>query len=182
MPSIPAIPFYDEIPSELILGDTSAEIKLSNAIEFRDTALLLASQARYSMNIFTQDLDDAVYNNDEFVNHVFNFAKRHPSAQLRIIVHDSRKAVKNGHRLIRLAQTLTSSILIKNPAEMHQDDNSAFMTVDGVGLLYRVHGDNRNYEGAANFMSALRVKNLADFFDKSWGHGTRDQKIRRLCI
>ena len=115
MPKIPSIPFCDEIPSHFKLGETNAEIKLSHVEESKNAALSLAEQARYGINIFCQDMSHAIYDNDEFEKHIFNLASRHPSAQIRILVQDSSIAVKKGHCLIRIAQKLTSSILIKNP-------------------------------------------------------------------
>lgn len=182
MPTIPAIPFCEEMPEYFKLGETKAEIPLSNVDDNRNAAISLVSQARLNINIFTQDMDDAIYNNDDFIDHIFNLATRHPGAKVRILVQDSSKAVKNGHRLIRIAQRLTSSILIKNPPQIHKDDRSSFMTVDAYGMLYRVRGDSNNYEASVNFMTPRRVKKLNEFFDKSWGHGTRDQKVRRLAV
>ncbi|MDH5612278.1 MAG: hypothetical protein OEY66_07470 [Gammaproteobacteria bacterium] len=182
MPKIPSIPFCEEMPSYFILGETKAEIKLSNAEEYRNAALSLASQARYNINIFTQDMDDPIFNNDDFENHIFNLATRHPNSKIRILVQDSSTAVRKGHCLIRLAQSLTSSILIKNPPQTHKNDKSAFMTVDSAGLLYRIHADNYNYDGSVNFMSAQRAKKLEDFFNEAWEHGVPDLQVRRLFV
>lgn len=182
MPKIPSAPYCDELPSHFVLGETKAEIKLSNAEENRNAALSLASQARYGINIFTQDLDDAIYNNEEFEGHVFKLARRHPGAQIRILVHNSTPAVKKGHRLIRIAQSLTSSVFIKNPPQTHKGDKSAFMTIDGVGLLYRVRADTYNYEASVNFMSPQRAGKLDDFFNEAWEHGIPDLQVRRLFV
>jgi len=182
MPKIPSVPFCDELPSHFVLGETKAEIKLSNAEENRNAALSLASQARHGINIFTQDLDDAIYNNEEFESYIFKLATRHPSAQIRILVQDSHSAVKKGHRLIRIAQKLTSSVFIKNPPDTHKGDKSAFMTTDSVGLLYRVRADAYNYEASVNFMSPQRVGKLEDFFNEVWEHGTPDLQVRRLFV
>ena len=182
MPTIPAIPFCEAMPDYFKLGETKAEIPLYSAQDNRNAATSLVSQACLNINIFTQDMDDAIYNNDEFISHVFELATRHPSAKVRILVQDSAKAVKNGHRLIRIAQKLTSSVLIKNPPVIHKDDRSSFLTVDGYGMLYRVRGNTNNYDASLNFMTPRRAKMLNEFFEKSWGHGTRDPKVRRLAV
>jgi hypothetical protein len=182
MPIIASAPFSEEMPSHFKLGETQAEIRLSNAEENRNAALSLASQARYNINIFSQDMDDAIYNNDDFEQHVFNLATRHPGTQIRILVQDSSAAVRKGHCLLRIAQRLTSSVFIWNPPEIHRSDTSAFMTVDGVGLMYRVRADNYNYEGSVNFMAAQRAKVLEDFFNEAWAHGQPDQQARRLFV
>lgn len=182
MPIIPSAPFCEEMPGHFKLGETKAEIKLSNAEENRNAALSLAEQARYGINIFTQDMDNAIYDNDEFEKHIFNLATRHPSAQIRILVQDSTISVKKGHCLIRMAQKLTSSVLIKNPPKLHKNDKSTFMTVDNIGMLYSAQSDKHNYQASVNFMSPQRTAKLDDFFNEAWEHGLPDQQVRRLFI
>ncbi|MCK5001812.1 MAG: hypothetical protein KAJ92_02195 [Gammaproteobacteria bacterium] len=182
MPIIPSVPFCEEMPSHFKLGETKAEIKLNNIEENRNAALSLSEQARYGINIFTQDMDNAVYDNDEFEKYIFNLATCHPSAQIRILVQDSTIAVKKGHCLIRIAQKLTSSVFIKNPPKIHKNDKSSFMTVDGVGMLYSVRSDKYNYEASVNFMSPQRATKLNDFFNEAWDHGLPDQQVRRLFV
>lgn len=182
MPIIPSVPLCDEMPSDFVLGETKAEVMINSAEENRNMAISLTERARFGINIFTQDMDDVIFNNDEFENHVFNLAVRHRNAKIRILVQDSSSAVKKGHCLIRMAQKLTSSVFIKNPPETHNKDKSAFVTVDGVGMLYRAYADAYNFKASANFMSPRRVKTLDVFFNEVWEQSVRDQKIRRLCI
>lgn len=182
MPKLPAEPYCEELPSYFNLGETKAEIKLSNVDDNRNAALALASQARFNINIFTQNMDDAIYNNDEFAEHIFNLATRHPSSQIRILVQDSTPAVKKGHRLIKLAQTLTSSVTVRNPPVIDRGDKCAFMTVDNVGILYRVNGDSKSYDASLNFMTPQRAAKLNEFFNNSWEHGAPDLQVRRLFV
>ena len=182
MSRIPSVPLGEEKPDHFILGENKAEIKISSAEENRNLALSMVKQARYGINIFTQDMDDAVFNNDEFENHVFNLATRHPDTKVRILVQDSTPAIKKGHRLIRIAQKLTSSVFIKNPEEIYKNDKSAFITIDGIGMLHRPRADSYNYEALVSFMSPRRVEKLDEYFYKIWAQSIRDQKVRRLCI
>ena len=54
---IPSMPATGEYPIYYRLGETSAEINISNVDENRNAALSLARQARRTINIFTQDMD-----------------------------------------------------------------------------------------------------------------------------
>lgn len=182
MTIIHPIPYCDEIPSHFKLGETKAEIKLSNIEDTNNAALSLAEQALYGINIFSQKMDHAIYDNSLFENHVFNLATRHPNARIRILVIDSSAAVQKGHRLIRIAQKLTSSVAIKNPTEKHQGEQSEFMTVDGKGMLYRAQNNKHDYEASVNFMSSQHTGKLDDFFNEAWNHGVRDPQIKRLFI
>ena len=182
MPIIPPEHYCDEIPDDFTLGVTKAEIQISNVEENRQAVLSLASQARYGINIFTQDMDDALFNNEEFENHVYQLAVHHPNAQIRILVQNSTPAVKKGHRLIRIAQKLTSSVFIRKPPEELKKDKSAFLTVDGVGMSYRLQADSYNHDASVNFMSPRRVKKLDEFFNEAWQQSVRDPKVRRLFV
>lgn len=165
-----------------VLGETDAEIKIDSIEENRHAAFALAQQARHSVHIMSQDLDALVYDNDEFEKCLFDLTRRHPDAQVKILVHDSGKAVRNGHRLIRLAQTLTSSILIKNPTTEYADTSAVFLIADGIGLLHRPHGDAYSYDAIVNFKSAERAAKLDEHFMKVWEHAKPDPQVRRLHI
>lgn len=163
-------------------GETEADIFIETVEENKDAALSLVKQAQYSIDIFTQDMDAEIYNNQEFERSIFRLARKHPGSRIRILSNDSRKAVQNGHCLVRLAQSLTSSVFIHNPSRQHRNENYAFLLVDKVGLLYRVSASNKNYQASVNFMSPQRAGKLADFFDEAWEHSTPDMQTRRIYV
>lgn len=165
-----------------VLGETSADEKIDTAEENANVAISLAEQARYSLAIFSQDLDARVYDNPEFERRVFDLARRNPSTQIRILTLDSTDAVRSGHCLVRLAQTLTSSVFIRNPSPAHRDESSEFLLADGIGLLYRNRGAHNHYEASFNFMSPQRASQLEAFFNNAWESGTPDPQVRRLHI
>jgi len=165
-----------------ILGEHNEELQLDTAAENRDAAISLAEQARFSLNIFTRDLDPRVFDNAVFERCVFKLARAHHSSDIRILVHDSSLAVKQGHCLIRLAQRMTSSVFIHNPAPEHKRELSTFVLVDGVGLLHRPQSSSRNYNALVNFMSPQRAGELDDFFNEMWERSTPDSQVRRLYI
>ncbi len=165
-----------------ILGENNEVIRLDTAAENRDAAISLAEQARFSLNIFSRDLDPRVLDNAGFERCIFKLAKAHRSTDIRILVHDSSLAVSQGHCLIRLAQQLTSSVHIHNTAREHKNELSTFIIADGVGLLHRPQSTSRNYEATVNFMSPQRAGELRDLFNEMWERSTPDSQIRRLYI
>ena len=171
-----------EFPMFYKLGETEAEIHIDTAEENRDAAISLVKQARHSIDIFSQDLDAELYNNSEVEQSIFKLAKRHPNTKVRILTQDSQVAVRNGHRLIRLAQSLTSSVFINKPSADHRDEKSAFLIVDQIGILYRVSASNRNYKASVNFMSPQRAGELTDLFNTMWDHSTPDIQTRRIYV
>ena len=179
---IPSQPMAKELPMFYKLGETEAEIHIDSAEENRNAAVSLIKQARFSIDIFTQDLDAEIYNNSEIEQSIVNLAKRHPNTRVRILAQDSQMAVRNGHRLIRLAQNLTSSVFINKPSREYRGEKCAFLVVDQKGLLYRVRASNRNYDASINFMSPQRAGKLTDFFDEAWEHSAPDIQTRRIYM
>ena len=171
-----------ELPMLYKLGETRAEVHVTNAKENKDIALSLASQARHSIDIFTQDMDAEIYNNKEFEESIVKLARRHPKTSIRILVQDPKKAAQNGHCLVRLAQSLTSSVFIHTLSREYQDKQCAFMVVDNLGLIYRISAIDRNYETSVNFMSPQRARELTDIFNEAWEHSTPDVQTRRIYM
>ena len=164
------------------LGETDAEVEIETVEENKQAALSLAKQARYSIDIFTQDMDATIYDHSEFEQSLFELARKHPNTRIRILAQNSKKAAQNGHCLIRLAQSLTSSVFIHTPSREFKSEKSAFMVVDKLGLLYRVTGNNKNYKASVNFMSPQRAGKLTDFFNEVWEHSTPDIQTRRIYV
>ena len=164
------------------LGETKTEVQVDTVDENKNAALSLVKQANYSIDIFTQDLDPEIYNNNELEQSIFNLARKHPNTRIRILVQDTRKATQNGHCLIRLAQNLTSSVFIHKLSPEYKDEQCAFLVVDKLGLLHRVSAVDKNYKASVNFMSPRRAKELCDFFNEAWEHSTPDVQTRRVYI
>ena len=179
---IPSQPLTEPLPVYYKLGETNAEVQIDSIEENKNAALSLVKQARHSIDIFSQDLDAEIYNNTTFERSIFTLAKKHPNTKIRILTQDSTKAVRNGHCLIRLAQSLTSSVFIHKPSREYEGEQCAFMVVDRLGLLYRVSATDRNYKASVNFMSAHRARKLTDFFDEVWAHSSPDNQTRRIYM
>ena len=179
---IPSQPMAKELPMFYKLGETVEEVHIDTAEENKNAAIALVKQARHSVDIFTQDMDAEIYNNKEFEQSIFDLAKRHPNTKIRILTKDSSMAVRNGHRLIKLAQSVTSSVFINNPSREYKDEQSSFLVVDKLGMLYRVSANNRNYKASINFMSPQRAGKLTDFFNEAWEHSTPDIQTRRIYM
>jgi hypothetical protein len=165
-----------------ILSETNDDIAIETAADNREHTISLAEQARFSINLFTRDMDAAIYDNAAFERCIFKLAKKHRGAVIRILAQDSSAAVKQGHCLIRLAQQLTSSVFIHNPGSEHSHRIDSFMIVDDVGLIYRPRSSHRDYRARVNFRSLQRASDLQDLFNTMWESSTADSQVRRLYI
>ena len=142
----------------------------------------MAENATYSIDIFTQKLDPLLYDNKEFESHIAVLARKHPNSRIRILVKDSNNAVRNSHRLIRLARNMTSSILIRKPSQIHQDEQCEFMVTDTIGILYRINTYQYNYDASVSSYSPQRASQLEAFFNDAWDNAEEDRKVHRLYV
>jgi len=166
--------------SEYKLGETTEIIHLDSSDDNRVTAIALVQQGIRSIDIFTRHLDKPIYDNSEFISAIKKMALGHSRALVRILVQDSNKAAREGHRLVNLGQEITSKIKFHTPSREHTTHIEAFMIVDSTGLLHRRQLDR--YNGTANFNDPKQVRELQAKFDRAWEHSEPDPHLRRLSI
>lgn len=164
----------------LVLGDTPGEHRIEEAVEAADAALALVRQARQSLRIFTRDLDPTLYSSEAFRDAVAGFARRGRHTEARILVQDPTRAIRTHHRLIDLAQMLSSHIGVRRVAAEWADEVCALLLADERGLLYRPYGDR--FEGSVDFAAGPRALELGRWFDDVWENSLPDPEFRQLKI
>lgn len=162
------------------LGQSEGNIDLTTADENREVAQELVRQARREVYIVSYDLDASVFSTREFVEALSAFVRNGSRAHAHILLQTPDKAVKQGHRLVPLAQRLSSSIRIHHPAQEHSNMIETFMVVDGIGYFRRPVADR--YEGVASFKSPVVARDLRELFLTMWERSTPESQIRRLQI
>ena len=165
--------------SEMILGQFQEPINLTDSEAQCRAATALALQARRCVDIFTRDLDKKIYDHKDFLDGLQNLAVNHRGL-IRILVKDSSKAVKYGHRIIPLCQRLTSFIEVRKVADDYKEYNEAFLIADEIGFAHRKHADR--FEGVARFNAAKETNNLLVFFNEVWRNSAPDPDIRRIYL
>lgn len=164
---------------EWVLGGDAEAIYLESSEDQRRAAVALARQARRSLDIFSRDLDKKIFDNRAFLDAVQALAIGHHGL-IRILVKDAGKAVKYGHRLIPLAQRLTSFVEIRRVAEDYKEYNEAFLIADNTGLIQRRQADR--FEGVARFNAAMEARELLVFFNEVWRNSAPDSNLRRIYL
>lgn len=142
----------------------------------------MLKRARYSIDIFSHDLEAKIYDNLEVEQSIIDLAKKHSKARIRILAQNTTSAVQNGHCLIRLAQQLSSYVLVHKPSDDYKDERSAFVVVDNTGFIHRTSVNDSPYKAAACFNGAGRTTELLGFFNAAWEHSSPDMQCRRLYI
>lgn len=163
------------------LGERAETLRLEGAEALQLHSCHMAGQCRRRLLIYGQHLNPAIYNRGCFIEAVRRLAIRHPGTRVRILVADTTELVKGTHRLLLLAQDLTSSIAIRRRSEEYQGDPRSFMLVDEEGYLLRnLWHDLNNVRGS--YSARPVVRRLAEEFQRIWDCSESDPGLRRLHL
>lgn len=169
-----------EMPKFFNLGETNAEIPLRSMEEFKNAAESMTRQARRSILIYSQDLDTPVYSHEQFAKNILTLIKSYKNADVKILVRDSKAAVRQSHMMIKVAQQFSSYIEVKNIHEFYKETAASFLVADYKGLLFRNH--SATYEGTVNFSSPPRALKLVEYFMEVWEKSEPDPYFRNVHI
>ena len=162
------------------IASTKERLRFDDRDHAYQTALALIKQATRQICFFGASLDPILFDQAEMIALLSRFARRHPQTQIRFVVHSTAKNVADSHRLITLAQRLSSSVHIHISNEQDQTLQHMFLLTDNNGYLY-CH-NNQSYHGHASFNAPAEVKNLQREFDQLWTGSHPDIHTRRLHL
>ncbi len=152
-------------------------------IETREQAHLavleLLGVTRREVCIYTRDLDAALFDTPETLEALRRISTEGRGASIRILVQDPSLAVQQNHRLIGLAQRLTSVFALRVPIEETDlQYASAFLLNDQRGYYFRPLGSR--FDGESNTYAPGKHKQLLDYFDQVWERAEPSAELRRL--
>jgi len=161
------------------IGD-DVTLKLTDAEQNQLASITLTQQAHHSLEIVSRDFDHRIYDNEEFTNAVKDLATSSPKAKIRILLQDSDKAVKLGHRLVELARRLTSFIDIRIQSKRYKEFNEAWLIVDNKAWIKRPFSDK--YMADIDYSAARQLREISKSFDAMWNEASHDPNLRRLSL
>ena len=173
-------PFSERPQTGCTLGETAGDYALTTRDDSRQAAAILAGQARRSIELFTADLESALYDQTLFIDALTQLCLKSPRARVRVLARDFERAVKDGHRLIELARRLSSYVELRKIHSDYQENNETFLLVDDYGLLHRRHATR--FEGTFSCKAPLEVRRLRAFFNEVWDRSEADADLRRLHL
>ena len=166
--------------SGYVLGENDNPIELHSAADNHDVALAMIRQARREIYLANYDLDAMVLDHEDIVSAMADFCRDNRFSHVHILLQTPDRAMRHGHRLITLAQRLSSSIHIHQPGEEHHGFSESIMIVDGIGIIRRQLADR--YEGIANFKAPVDARDLRAQFVSMWERSTPEIRLRRLQL
>lgn len=166
--------------SGLSVAGQSERLSASRAGDLRDATLTLALGARHQLWLYSRDLDAPIYEDPAIVEAFRKVALSGRRADIRILLQDPGRVVREGHALIDLAQRLPSVIHVRSPAQEDLNYVPAFLVNDAGGFLYRPFGDR--YEAEGDCYYPPRRDELARYFDEVWARAHMPMELRRLSL
>ncbi len=160
-------------------GNTDNDIHLNNTEDIRESIIKLSSSALRSIKIFTPDFEHKLYDNENFQQTILSFVRGNRHAKIQILVSDMSHSAQYGHRILRLAQQLTSAIEIKITPEYYQSTNISFIQIDQSNFLFKAHSSNQH---AIRCHCKSRSNSLLDFFTLTWDQAEEAPQSKQLHI
>jgi hypothetical protein len=162
------------------MSEENPRRNLETVADNRDAALELARSARRSLVIFSHDLEPALLDQPGFVEEVRRLALSGRYARVNILLKDSTRAIRDGHRLLGLVRRLTSYMEIRKPHPDYMDINESFIVADEHGVMYRTLADR--WEGIFDLDDPLRAREKLRLFREIWERSQPEPEARRLGI
>lgn len=163
-----------------VLGENAGSIALESSMEHKVASLSLFDQAHKSIDIMSYDLEPKIYNNREMYQRVRRFATLNRHSHIRILVHQARPIVQQGHILVELIQKLTSSIEVRRLCEQDKNISQGFLIADNTAFILRP--EVTRYEGKLDFNNRYIAKELGDVFATAWHRAEPEAELRRLHL
>ena len=153
---------------------------LSTREDTLDAVCKVTGTANRWISIFTPDLEEGIYDQDQFLDVAKRLVLAKRYARIRVLISEPHRLVRNGHRFVTLGRRLNTYIEFRNVHEDFRDHREAFLIADKTALLYRV--DARRWEGIADTYEPAVAARYLKLFDEIWDMSQVEQELRELRI
>ena len=147
---------------------------------FDELAVELCSSAAREVCILSPGLDPMVFDTQELSDALGVLVRSSRQTRVRILVADSRDMVTRGHRILKLARRIPSSVQIKKLVEHPQWRAETIVICDRDGVLYKPGDSDR--DGFYEPSSKASTKRHLEMFEELWRHGVEDVELRSLSL
>lgn len=167
-------------PAPFVLGESDQLHRFNRQDDARAHALALMQQARRTLYLYTPDLEPWLYHHSSIQDACTQLLLGNPRNRLMILVRDSTRAAKEGHRLLNLTRRLSSYCQIRRINPDYPSEEPAFLLADDCGLLVRP--EPGEYAGYACYNNPGRTRQLLAQFEQTWNTSLLDPNLRSFLI
>ncbi|HTV86510.1 MAG TPA: hypothetical protein VME63_13995 [Dyella sp.] len=155
---------------------------VGNREELADARLQLLAAARYKLSIYLPSLPADAYSSPAEVAQLRRIATSGRGAEIRVLLGDTADLLRDGHRLIDLAQRLPSALQIRTPADDQAEyrASSAWLLNDTYGYLFLP--DAGRPEGRAALCDGPGQAPLLLQFEQMWERAAPASHLQPLGL
>ncbi|MGH8507353.1 MAG: hypothetical protein ACREVH_01340 [Gammaproteobacteria bacterium] len=165
---------------EHTLDRTRAPQNLITREDHREAMLRMVTRSRRTIDIVSRHLDPLIFAEEDMVDAFKQLVLGNRNVKIRILILDPAPLLHRDHRLIELAQRLSSFFELRTPAPEHRSYNESMLIADQKGYVHSRLSDR--YEGVANFHAPDAATELLRRFDELWQTALPDPNFRRLSL
>ena len=147
----------------------------------RAAVLAVLASARRNVGIYMRELEADIYDHAEVIDALKQIAIGAPNSSIRILIQAPSGARADGHRLVALAQRVSSSFAFRTPTEeVDQQYPGCFIISDRGAWFERTLASRFDGEGSTH--GPGRKAQLQHMFNAVWERSQELIEMRRLEI
>jgi hypothetical protein len=164
-----------------ILGETQELLLCTDPEEHQAILQSLVRQTTHHLDILTYDFDPAFYDNEESLEIFEELALNGGHhVQIRILIQEPQQVALKGHRLLKLGRRLSSTFVMRRPAETHRTFPETFLIADVSGFWHRPYRDS--FKAFGNFHDGVNARELLKTFEMLWNESEDDPYLRTFIL
>ena len=130
--------------------------------------------------ILSTRLDPDIYDRDPVRDALLEFATSHPQAEVQMLVREPQALARSGHRLLRLAQRLSSHVRLRALPPACPTPEDEFLVADTGAVLCWQHA--RPLRGYGVLHAPAEARRLGEAFEELWSTSEEAPELRRLAL
>jgi hypothetical protein len=157
-------------------------IRLENSEEFVEHSAEILQNPVRSIYLLCNDFDKPWLGQETLVQALKKAVIKNPRVQVRILLADTRLAVKTHHPLLPLIRKLSriEARVIQEEMLEKQPIKENFLLVDRDKLVVRQL--QQDYIGFAHYDDKHSVQNFTEAFDQYWRFSNTDSDLRHVYV
>ncbi|MCC7198120.1 MAG: hypothetical protein IT483_01265 [Gammaproteobacteria bacterium] len=159
---------------------TGTRAIVSTLEEVQAAALQVATQATRLLTMFTPDLEQLVYDQNNFLEAVKRLVLARSYAKVRVLISDPGRTVYELSKFIHLARRITSHIEVRHVHVDYRDNASAYLIADDRAILYRLQASR--WDGIVDMNDMAVARRYLDHFNEVWVASEPAREMRELRL
>ena len=162
------------------LGEDANPLYSDTLTDTQQHVLSMAGQARHRLQLFSPTLNHRLYDDITLAATISQQVRDNRRMRVQILLNDPSACVARGHRLVDLAQKLSSYIEIRRTCNEYQHLVCDYLLADKTGYIFRKSAEQ--FAAEIDYHSPLKTDNYVKQFMEIWEMSTREQEFLRLYL